>query len=98
MGTSLTVTPFANIIRSVGKDVPRLLINNNVVAIGEELLNVIKEKLIDEKEGSGLFKFEHVRNRRDVFAGGDCQEAVVKLIRALGWEQEFLEILRQGLR
>lgn len=40
-----------------------------------------------------LFKFNHHLNRRDVFIGGDCQKAVLELIKELGWLDEFEEIV-----
>jgi NAD-dependent deacetylase sirtuin 2 len=98
MGTSLAVTPFSGIITAVGPDVPRLLINREEVAVGKERLAWVGETLRDVNERNGLFKFGHLLNRRDVFAGGDCQETVVKLVRLIGWEEEFLELLPPSVR
>jgi NAD-dependent deacetylase sirtuin 2 len=98
MGTSLAVTPFANIIYAVGLNVPRLLVNREAVAVGDERLVFVDGQLRDLSDPGKLFKFNHIFNRRDVFAGGDCQETVMQLVRLLGWEDEFLATLPPSVR
>jgi NAD-dependent deacetylase sirtuin 2 len=98
MGTSLAVTPFSNIISALDRNVPRLLVNREAVAVGVERLVFADGRLRDLFEHDKSFKFNHVFNRRDVFAGGDCQETVLKLVRLLGWEDEFLATLPPSVR
>ena len=33
---------------------------------------------------------------RNVFVGGDCDEGVLQLVRLLGWEEEFQDVIRRG--
>ena len=82
MGTSLKVQPFASLINRVGKNVPRLLINREVVGrYGVEFM-------------FGGFKFK--KNSRDVLCLKDCDEGVKQLAKKLDWLDE-LENLNLGL-
>lgn len=78
MGTSLSVHPFASLIHRVGKDVPRLLINNQIV--GEAW----------DKDSKGLYFGEG--NIRDAKFIGDCDDGVEKLCELLGWKDELMKL------
>jgi NAD-dependent SIR2 family protein deacetylase len=69
LGTSLKVAPFNSLPSKVGVTTPRLLINREAV------------------KGTGAWPlcFEGPGLYRDIFAPGDCDEVVEKLIRLLGW-------------
>jgi len=75
MGTSLQVQPFASLINEVGKSVPRLLINREVVGTGPFC--------------SGGFDFDDPENHRDALFKGDCDDGIQKLADALGWGKEL---------
>ncbi|OHT01204.1 NAD-dependent protein deacetylase Sirt2 [Tritrichomonas foetus] len=99
IGTSLQVHPFAGLIYSVKRYAPRVLINNEKVGTYQEkpILYVTKEgtkKVIDTAD-RGMFKFGHITNRRDVYIGGDCQDAVRQIIDKLGWTSEFETIINE---
>jgi NAD-dependent deacetylase sirtuin 2 len=93
MGTSLGVMPFAGIVPAVRGDIPRLLINQEAVGVAGEKPAIVGGVLTDLEADDRRFKFGKVTNRRDVFAGGDCQETVAKLVRLLGWETELSAML-----
>ena len=100
IGTSLQVSPVNNLPSFVKKNVPRILINNEMVNTYNEEL-----KLILGNDGSEVlseyftnpdnfyFKFNHVINTRDIFLGGDCQKTIYELIKKLGWEDEYAIIV-----
>jgi NAD-dependent deacetylase sirtuin 2 len=89
MGTSLLVQPFASVLRFVRPNVPRVLFNMSAVGIGGEEALILKEGFLANANANDRFCFGHMTNRRDVFAGGDCQEAILELVRLLGWEDEL---------
>lgn len=97
IGTSLKVEPFPSIIEDVPRETPRVLINNEPVVTYQEELKEINGKLVDTSKDkmSQKFKFGHFFNRRDVFLGGDIQDNIIKLVHALGWDDEFNELLRK---
>src|SRR5690606_37863195 len=66
IGTSLQVQPFASIIDLVPEDVPRLLINMEVVGEASRLMKLFGQK------GFEFGKY------RDVKWIGDCQEGVLE--------------------
>lgn len=102
IGTSLKVAP-VNILPSIPQpDVPRLMINREMVQTYQESLIIqksqdgkeeLKEILPKMPEDDFYFKFGHALNRRDVFMGGDCQKSVQKLIDLLGWKDEYDSIV-----
>lgn len=100
IGTGLAVYPFAGLIGYVNDDVPRLLVNMEPVQTYKEVLEVKDNKLIDKKARREYpkFKFDHLTNVRDVFAGGDCQKSIVTLIDALGWTRDLMEMLPEPLK
>jgi hypothetical protein len=55
---------------------------------GEEAL-IFKEGFLANANANNRFCFGDMTNRRDVFAGGDCQESILELVRLLGWEDEL---------
>ena len=85
-GTSLEVHPFAGLIHHPGEDVPRLLVNREVV--GE----------MDERVGHGdVFGFDFGEtNRRDALFLGDCDDGFLKLAELLGWREELGQMVEQG--
>lgn len=82
MGTSLQVQPFASLVHRVGENVPRLLINREVVGKSSAL-----ERMLGLSQG---FRFGENDNYRDVgVTGGDLQEGVRDFVKLLGWTDEF---------
>jgi NAD-dependent deacetylase sirtuin 2 len=75
-GTSLTVSPACNIVTHVERDVPRLVINRDVV--GEEL------GLEFDSEGS-------TGPARDAILQGDCDAGFLWLAQQLGWLSDLLK-------
>jgi NAD-dependent deacetylase sirtuin 2 len=96
IGTSLKVNPFASLAALVREDVPRVLINNEKVAVYTEEIEVIdgKECKILPQNHRALLRFDHPSNTRDVFLGGDCQQTIRQLIERIGWKAEFEALVR----
>ncbi|OHT05260.1 NAD-dependent protein deacetylase sirtuin-2 [Tritrichomonas foetus] len=97
IGSSLKVSPFCDSIALAHRNVPRLLLNKEIVATYDEVLRRTTDPcgnsvVYEKSKGKGLFKFGHKLNQRDVFYGGDCQETVKELIIKLGWERELQDI------
>jgi len=92
MGTSLVVRPFAGLISKVPESVPRLLINNEVVACREPLPKDAADIERYLHRTSSLFAFDDPENRRDALFKGSCDEGVEQLAEALGWGQELEEM------
>jgi NAD-dependent deacetylase sirtuin 2 len=84
LGTSLKVYPFASIVKSVSKKIPRCLINNTLPDIFES------ELLCDGSNAEYIFSGNQYQ--RDVTYIGDCDKGCTELARALGWEDELMEI------
>jgi NAD-dependent deacetylase sirtuin 2 len=95
IGTSLKVNPFASLTSFVGDDVPRVLINNEKVAVYTEEIEEIdgNQMKILPSNHRALLKYDHPSNVRDVFLGGDCQETVRHLIDLIGRTKEFETLL-----
>jgi NAD-dependent deacetylase sirtuin 2 len=93
MGTSLLVQPFASAVMAVGNDVPRVLLNMNPAREEAFGIPVLKDGCLVDLRDKGEFAFGKATNRRDVFEGGDCQLAVLKLVKLLGWQKELSELL-----
>lgn len=104
MGTSLKVYPFAGLIGDVAPEVPRLLINMEKTSqvYKENVFLPTKEPRVlsdtREKNNFPKFKFGHLTNRRDVWAGGDCQKSVSQLVELLGWSEDFKKLLPEELK
>ena len=79
MGTSLKVQPFASLINKVGKNVPRLLINKEVVG-----RNGIEFRI-------GGFNFK--KNFKDVLCLNECDEGVKQLAKQLDWLEQLEKLL-----
>jgi NAD-dependent deacetylase sirtuin 2 len=96
IGTSLKVNPFASMTSFVRDDVPRVLINNEKVAMYTEEIEIIdgKECKILPQNHRALLRYDHPSNTRDVYLGGDCQETIRALIEQIGWKAEFEALLR----
>jgi len=84
LGTSLKVYPFAEIIKSVSKKIPRCLINNTLPDIFEN------EIICDESNTEYIFSDNQYK--RDVIYKGDCDKGCIELAKALGWEDELMKI------
>jgi len=84
LGTSLKVYPFASIVKSVSKKIPRCLINNTLPDIFES------ELLCDASNSEYIFSGNQYQ--RDVTYIGDCDKGCIELAKALGWEDELMEI------
>jgi len=84
LGTSLKVYPFAEIIKSVSKKIPRCLINNTLPDIFES------ELLCDASNAEYIFSDNQYK--RDVISINDCDKGCLELAKALGWEEELMKI------
>lgn len=84
LGTSLKVYPFASIVKSVSKKIPRCLINNTLPDVFES------ELLCDISNSEYIFSGNQYQ--RDVTYIGDCDKGCIELAKALGWEDELMEI------
>jgi len=89
MGTSLTVQPFASLLRRVSASVPRLLINMEAVGTND------LEGLPIPSYSTG-FLFNHPDNYRDVKLLGQCDDGVKKLVELLGWTKELDDLISKG--
>eukprot|EP00667_Euglena_gracilis_P008488 EG_transcript_8595 len=83
LGTSLQVEPFASLMHDVRPDVPRLLLNR---------------ELVGQRAGRGRpgFRFEAADNERDVAMLTECDNGVLVLAALLGWQDELAALLREG--
>jgi len=82
-GTSLRVAPINKLVGSVPTKAPRLLVNRE--AVGLQRSHPKEED--DKGPGATLrngFKFEGERAYRDVWFGGQCDEAAAQLARGFG--------------
>jgi len=84
LGTSLKVYPFAEIIGSVSKKIPRCLINNTLPDIFES------ELLCHASDSEYIFSDNQYK--RDVISINDCDKGCLELAKALGWEEELMKI------
>lgn len=90
--------------RRVPDDCPRLLINREIVGtVDENRFIGFLEKLgahsdFDLGTAPHMFakgmNFKSERNR-DVAVLGDCDAGVQKLIKALGWEEDFKKVCQE---
>jgi len=84
LGTSLKVYPFASIVKSVSKKIPRCLINNTLPEIFEAELSC--------DASNAEYIFSGNQYQRDVTYIGDCDKGCLELAKALGWDEELMEI------
>jgi len=93
MGTSLKVQPFASLIGMVSDDVPRLLINMEVVGAkpAPPPADAPEQELFAYRT-SPLFAFNDPENRRDALFKGACDDGIIALAKALGWDKELQEM------
>jgi len=93
MGTSLVVHPFADLVSFVPDNVPRLLINREVV--GEKPApppaSADVAAHVRYRTSSG-FAFKDPKNRRDALYQGSADDAVKELAELLGWGKELQEL------
>ncbi|PVU92423.1 hypothetical protein BB559_003726 [Furculomyces boomerangus] len=81
MGTSLTVFPFASLVTRVKGNVPRALINREVVGL-----------TIGDQEGLCFEENDKSKRKvRDHLFLGDCDNGCIELAKLLGWDGELLE-------
>ena len=80
---------FANLINYVPENVPRLLINRDVVAAKPPLPKNPSAKFVEAYRKSPMFAFYDPENHRDALFQGACDEAVEKIADALGWREEL---------
>lgn len=105
IGTSLTVMPFAGLVRNVGARVPRVLVNRE--AAGGKLLVLASEEEAraadDEEEERGDDDVGAPHGdapdggspiRRDFALLGDLQVTVRSLTRLAGWHDELRTLVR----
>eukprot|EP00056_Hartaetosiga_gracilis_P003666 m.65867 g.65867 ORF g.65867 m.65867 type:complete len:254 (-) comp11539_c5_seq2:417-1178(-) len=83
IGTSLTVHPFADLISRVNENVPRLLINREMVGTSEYMFS------------GPPFNF-HIDDR-DVFYEGNCDDGCVEFARLLGWEEDLQHLMEEEI-
>ena len=97
IGTSLKVEPFPGMIEDPPLNSPRVLINNEPVVTYKEELEEKNGKLLEISKDrfSKKFKFGHFFNRRDIFLGGDLNDNVLELIKELGWEKDYNELINK---
>ncbi|KDD76014.1 Sir2 family protein [Helicosporidium sp. ATCC 50920] len=81
LGTSLIVHPFASLIDHVKLDVPRVLINREVVGEPDAAL-----RRAGYAKG---FDFSSPQRHRDVLMLGDCDDGCRELARLLNWEADL---------
>jgi len=94
-GTSLKVAPVGNLPSEVSPFCPRVLCNRDPALV---LTNDLESTLKDGETRSGFgFRFQLEDNYRDVFVQGDCDAAVEKMSKELGWFKE-LEKLEKAYR
>lgn len=104
MGTSLQVQPFASLIDRVPSTCPRVLINlervGEIASYGsssrglDRLLGGMRGMMNEtgfDFEGWTLSKGLGKEHIRDVFYEGKCDDGILELAKALGWEEELLE-------
>jgi len=82
MGTSLQVQPFASLVNDVGKVVPRVLLNRELVG----------QRLGGKDRG---FRFNADDNYRDVALLTDCDNGVQVLASLLGWQEELHDLVKR---
>ncbi|KAG9393389.1 Sirtuin family [Carpediemonas membranifera] len=74
LGTSLQVAPFNGLAKKTRPGVPRVLVNR-------------------DKVGKRLGMFAHERDpsipQIDIHIGGDIDQAIIDIVAALGWNEEF---------
>jgi len=92
MGTSLFVQPFASLIHDVAPEVPRLLINREVVGDKAALPEDASYYSRYCYRQNTAFAFDDPENRRDALYKGSCDDAVQELADALGWGLELQEM------
>jgi len=86
IGTSLKVQPFASLVDQVPPDIPRVLINREIVGTSSFPFSILG---LNERG----FRFDAEDNLRDIAMVGDCQEIISELIEKLGWKEELLALL-----
>ena len=86
MGTSLSVAPFSGLPALVPDDVPRLLINREVV--GDFYIPPSPVEVLQYASNDGGIN-EKDRNYRDVVALGDCDRKIEEMCMLLGWQAEL---------
>lgn len=91
IGSSLTVMPFAQLVRKVPQKCPRLLINKTKIGHNIPVLF----RLLGPSTG---LMYDRKGNTRDVAYLGDCDEACLKLATLLGWHDELLQISKSRRR
>lgn len=74
------VQPFAGLVGQVPLDVPRLLINREMVGVRDSTCNA--------GFGTGYFEFG-VENTRDAAYLGNCDDGVQQLVDMLDWRSDF---------
>ncbi|GMH87864.1 hypothetical protein TrVE_jg6827 [Triparma verrucosa] len=77
MGTSLKVAPFSNLVNLVPDDVPRMLVNR-------ELVGDFWDEEQEKKKGKGGGV-----NYRDVVELGDCDDTIEAFCKLLGYHDEI---------
>eukprot|EP01025_Chloroclados_australasicus_P005174 TRINITY_DN1148_c0_g1_i1.p1 TRINITY_DN1148_c0_g1~~TRINITY_DN1148_c0_g1_i1.p1 ORF type:complete len:365 (-),score=46.91 TRINITY_DN1148_c0_g1_i1:2229-3323(-) len=91
MGTSLKVQPFSLLVDNVNFDVPRLLINRDLVGPFEDndvnFNDEILAQLLKQKQWN--------KYQQDMAWLGDCDAGVGKFAKYLGWEKEFKQLCQK---
>ena len=98
VGTTLEVYPVADLPNDVPAAAERFVINReNVRAKGGKLKqwwDSVKTKLSPlGNDYTGQFDYG---NDHDWWIGGDMQDAAMRIIEGLGWQEEFEELKREG--
>ena len=97
IGTSLKVQPFGSLPGVVSDDIPRVLINNEKVAsYYEEQIDIGGSiNIVLPPNHRSLLRYDHSSNKRDVFIGGDCQNAIIEISKELGWYEEISKMMNK---
>lgn len=90
MGTSLLVNPVASIPEWVGRDVPRLLLNRELVGA------FAREEMMDRRWGDEEEYKSSGSGGRDVFLEGDCDQGVEAICKLVGedWSKDLTKAAR----
>eukprot|EP01129_Flabellula_baltica_P009433 TRINITY_DN3852_c0_g1_i2.p1 TRINITY_DN3852_c0_g1~~TRINITY_DN3852_c0_g1_i2.p1 ORF type:complete len:765 (-),score=119.64 TRINITY_DN3852_c0_g1_i2:53-2347(-) len=89
MGTTLQVYPFSSLVNYPGKDIPRLLFNNEAVGPFKKAAQetIVSDSLQKTEEGAkGTY--------RDLAVLGDIDQGITQFLLALDLTDEFNEFLR----
>ena len=104
LGTSLSVAPFASLSSMVSADVPRLLINMELVGDFQIVLHeslqesVQAAESLDDLDKSDLdddLEISKNTRYRDACYLGDIQDGIKELVNLLGWQDDLSRLIKE---